>query len=115
MPSTTRPIAKKVPATIRISRSAISVDAHSRSTRLVDPLDRLIATTRPWPIRFGQKLGMGLWRVWLTGALIWLFGLPLVWRQWNLISPVALVLNFLMWLPVTNHKRDEVLYLAVCP
>ena len=42
-----------------------------------------------------------LWRVWLTGALIWLVSTPLVWKQYNLISPVALVLNFLMWLPVT--------------
>ncbi len=69
--------------------------------RPVDPLDRLIARTRPWPIRISSRLGSGLWRMWLTGALIWLIGLPLVWRQWNLISPAALVLNFLMWLPVT--------------
>ncbi|HEY2411931.1 MAG TPA: ComEC/Rec2 family competence protein [Pirellulaceae bacterium] len=69
--------------------------------RIVDPIDRLIATTRPWVVRSIKRFGGGLWRVWLTGALIWLFGSPLVWRQWNLISPVALVLNFLMWLPVT--------------
>jgi competence protein ComEC len=69
--------------------------------RIVDPVDRLIATTRPWPMRFGKRIGGALWRVWLTGALIWLIGLPLVWRQWNLISPVALLLNFLMWIPVS--------------
>jgi competence protein ComEC len=69
--------------------------------RIVDPIDRLIATTRPWAVRFGKRVGGGLWRVWLTGALIWLTGLPLVWRQWNLISPAALLLNFLMWIPVS--------------
>ena len=37
----------------------------------------------------------------MTGALIWLVSTPLVWKQYNLISPIALVLNFLMWLPVT--------------
>jgi competence protein ComEC len=69
--------------------------------RIVDPLDRLVATTRPWPMRLAKRGSGALWRVWLTGALIWIIGLPLVWRQWNLISPVALALNFLMWLPVT--------------
>ena len=48
-----------------------------------------------------QADGGGLWRLWLTGALIWLISTPLVWKQYNLISPMALVLNFLMWLPVT--------------
>lgn len=66
-----------------------------------DPLERLIATTRPWIVRLARRLGSFLWRIWLTGALIWLVSLPLVWKQYNLISPVALVLNFLMWIPVS--------------
>ena len=41
------------------------------------------------------------WRVWLTGALIWSISTPLVWKQYNLISPSALVSTFLMWLPMT--------------
>jgi competence protein ComEC len=68
---------------------------------IVDPLDRLIATTRPWVVRSARWLGLWLWRLWLTGALIWLVSTPLVWKQYNLISPAALLLNFLMWLPVT--------------
>jgi competence protein ComEC len=68
---------------------------------IIDPLDRLIAVSRPWPIRFGRRISGGLWRVWLTGALIWLISTPLVWKQYHLISPIALVLNFLMWLPVS--------------
>jgi competence protein ComEC len=39
--------------------------------------------------------------LWLTGAVIWLLSVPLVWKQYHLISPVALVLNFVMWLPMT--------------
>src|SRR5262249_25771702 len=66
-----------------------------------DPLDRLIASSRPWFFRIGRRIGGGLWRLWLTGALIWLVSTPLVWKQYILISPVALVLNFLMWVPVT--------------
>jgi len=68
---------------------------------IVDPLDRLIAASRPWLVRVGRRIGGGLCRLWLTGALIWLVSTPLVWKQYNLISPIALVLNFLMWLPVT--------------
>jgi competence protein ComEC len=67
----------------------------------VDPLDRLIAATRPWPVRAARHVGGFLWRIWLTGALIWLVSTPLGWKQYHLISPVALVLNFLMWLPVS--------------
>jgi competence protein ComEC len=68
---------------------------------ITDPLDRLIARTRPWPIRVGRGMRDIVWRVWLTGALIWLVSTPLVWKQYNLISPIALILNFVMWLPVT--------------
>jgi competence protein ComEC len=66
-----------------------------------DPLDRLIATTRPWLVRYGRYLSGLAWRAWLAGALIWLMSTPLVWKQYNLISPVALVLNFAMMVPVT--------------
>jgi competence protein ComEC len=68
---------------------------------ILDPLDRLIAASRPWLVRAGRHLGGALWRLWLTGAVIWLVSVPLVWKQYHLISPVALVLNFVMWLPVT--------------
>src|SRR4029077_13331785 len=68
---------------------------------ILDPLDRLVAASRPGFVRFSKRSGGALWRLWLTGALIWLVSTPLVWKQYNLVSPVALVLNFLMWLPVT--------------
>lgn len=66
-----------------------------------DPLDRLIANTRPLIIRSLRRFAGVLWRIWLAGALIWLTSTPLVWKQYNLISPVALLLNFLLWIPVT--------------
>jgi competence protein ComEC len=68
---------------------------------IADPLDRLIAASRPWLARAARSSCGVLWRLWLTGALIWLVSTPLVWKQYNLISPAALVLNFLMWAPVT--------------
>lgn len=68
---------------------------------ILDPLDRLIATTRPWPVRFSKGAAREVWRVWLTGAIIFAVSLPIVWKQWNLISPVALILNLLMWVPIS--------------
>jgi competence protein ComEC len=68
---------------------------------IVDPLDRLIAATRPWPVQWMRRLGGSIWRVWLTGALIWLVSLPIVWQQYNLLSPVALVVNTVIWIPIT--------------
>jgi competence protein ComEC len=68
---------------------------------IVDPLDRLIAATRPWPVRAARYLGGSVWRVWLTGALIWLVSLPIVWQQYNLLSPVALIINTVIWIPIT--------------
>lgn len=69
--------------------------------RIIDPLDRLIAASRPWLVRTARDCGGHVWRLWLTGALIWLISTPLVWKQYNLISPSALVLNTLMWIPIT--------------
>ena len=66
-----------------------------------DPLRRLIATTRPWPVRWTKAAGIEVWRVWLTGAIIFAVSLPLVWKQYNLISAVALILNLLMWVPIS--------------
>ena len=66
----------------------------------VDPLRRLIAATRPWPIRFGRWLGRRIWQLWLTGAMIWLTSAPLVWMHYGLISPIALVLNLAISIPI---------------
>ncbi len=65
-----------------------------------DPLERLIANTRPWPERVGKRLGGAVWRLWLTSTLIWLVALPLIVYQFNLVSPVAVVLNPLLMIPI---------------
>ena len=65
-----------------------------------DPLDRLIARTRPWHVRLLKFAGGETWRVFLTGAVIWTVSLPIVWMQYGLISPVGLVLNPIVWIPI---------------
>ncbi len=66
-----------------------------------DPLDQLIARSRPWPMRVARAIGGEFYRVWLTGVVIWIITLPLVWQQYSLISPIALVINVLIWIPIT--------------
>jgi competence protein ComEC len=68
---------------------------------ILDPLDRLIAQSRPAVVRGTRWLGDFCWRLWLTGAIIWAVSLPLVWQQYNLISPSALVINVLIWVPIS--------------
>ncbi|HEX5103336.1 MAG TPA: ComEC/Rec2 family competence protein [Pirellulaceae bacterium] len=52
-----------------------------------DPLERLIASTRPWPVRFSKAVAREVWRVWLTGAIIFAISMPLVWKQYNRYCP----------------------------
>jgi competence protein ComEC len=65
-----------------------------------DPLDRLIAQSRPWYERWLRGAAGEFYRVWLTGVVIWTISLPLVWQQYSLISPIALLLNAVTWLPI---------------
>ncbi|WP_425615851.1 ComEC/Rec2 family competence protein [Anatilimnocola sp. NA78] len=66
-----------------------------------DPLDQLIAASRSWPDRATRAIGGEVWRVWLTGAVVWTVTMPLVWLQYGLISPIALLLSIVVWIPIT--------------
>jgi competence protein ComEC len=64
-----------------------------------DPLARLIASTRPWPRRAARWVGSWTARVTLAGAAVWGIALPLVMARFHLLSPAAVVLTTLTWLP----------------
>lgn len=68
---------------------------------IVDPLDRLIQESRPWFVRAIRWLGGHIYRTWLTGVVVFSVTLPIVWMQYSLVSPIALGLNVLVWLPIT--------------
>jgi competence protein ComEC len=68
--------------------------------RELDPLQRLIARTRPWPQRVLRRGWRGLVQGTLTATLIWLVIAPLVMAQFHLVSPVAILLGPLLALPV---------------
>jgi competence protein ComEC len=52
-------------------------------------------------VRLSRGTTSVLYRVWLTGAVVWLATAPLVWLNYHLVSPVALVLNLILWIPMT--------------
>ena len=56
-----------------------------------DPLKRLIANTRPWPVRMLTGFGRSVKTAVLVSAVIWLVGLPLVANRFHLISYSSLV------------------------
>ena len=65
-----------------------------------DPLDRLIARTRPWH----EKLARWSWRsvaqATALTACVWAVSAPVVMAQFHLVSPATLVLTPLLALPV---------------
>lgn len=74
--------------------------ARGRERPAEDPLDRLIATTRPWPERLAQRFGSAMWQATIVSGCIWLVSLPLVMRQFHLASPVAIVLTPVLAVPI---------------
>lgn len=69
--------------------------------RTADPLRRLIEESRPWPQRWARFAVSYTWRLWLTGACVWLVALPLTLYRFHVLSLSALVLNLLVWIPIT--------------
>src|SRR5262249_8919797 len=59
----------------------------------LDPLDQLIASTRPWPERLMRKLAHGAKETFIIGAILWIFIARLTMARFHLFSPAALLLN----------------------
>ncbi len=70
------------------------------STPQRDPLDWLIAKSAGWLQRTVWFVGRSARRLTLVSAIIWLLTLPLVMAQFHLLTPIAVVLNTLLWVPM---------------
>lgn len=69
--------------------------------RPTDPLDRFLAAHEPMQRRW-TKMAFGyVWRLWLTGTCVWLVALPLTLYRFHVMSPSALWVNPLVWIPIT--------------
>ncbi|MBW3598807.1 MAG: ComEC/Rec2 family competence protein, partial [Planctomycetes bacterium] len=66
-----------------------------------DPLDRLIAQTRPWPRRAARALATRVAQVVATSLAVWLAVLPLAMYRFHVVPPAAILLNLVLWIPVT--------------
>jgi competence protein ComEC len=65
-----------------------------------DPLERLIRENQSRLVRAVRSGATRLWEMTLLGAAIWILAAPLVMARFHLLSPAALVLNTLLWLPM---------------
>ncbi len=65
-----------------------------------DALDRLVERTRPWPWRLSMWSVRWFLRATAVTAVVWASTLPLVMARFNLVSPVAILLTTLLWLPI---------------
>lgn len=65
-----------------------------------DPLARLIAAARPWPVRLMRRGCFSYLRLTVISLVIWSVVAPLVMARFHLLSPVAVVLGPLLVVPV---------------
>lgn len=67
----------------------------------VDALTRLSRRAQPWPRRLVGVSVRWAWELTLLGMVLWALTIPLVMARFHLFSPVALVLNTILWIPMT--------------
>ncbi|NLY00355.1 MAG: ComEC/Rec2 family competence protein [Rhodopirellula sp.] len=77
-----------------------------------DPLDRLVEQSRSWPVRIGSRTLRFIGQLFLVSATAWLLTLPLVAARFHVVATVALILNIVVWLPVTIGLVSGFLVLA---
>ncbi|MBN1590322.1 MAG: ComEC/Rec2 family competence protein, partial [Pirellulales bacterium] len=65
------------------------------------PLDQLIEENRSWWNRSLRGLLRSARHLTLVSATIWLVALPLITARFHLLTPIAIPLNTLLWIPMT--------------
>jgi competence protein ComEC len=78
-----------------------------------DPLQRLIAAGRPWPARLVSASVRSLRHLALVSATIWLLTMPLVMARFHLLTPLAILLNTVLWIPMACGLLSGALLLTV--
>jgi competence protein ComEC len=65
-----------------------------------DPLDRLIIQSRPWFFRLWRRVRGSIGVVVAFSVCIWMVALPLTMYRYHLFSPIAVVLNPIVCIPI---------------
>lgn len=66
-----------------------------------DPLDQLIEQTRPRFVRMVRAAGPTCLKLVAMSGLIWLVAVPLVAYRFHIVTPIALLVNPILMIPVT--------------
>lgn len=66
-----------------------------------DPVRQLILRSRPWPWRVVRVFWERAGQLIMITTLIWLAAVPLLMHRFHLVSPIALLLNPVIWLPMS--------------
>ncbi len=66
-----------------------------------DPVRQLILQSRPWPWRIMRAFWERVGQLIMVTTLIWLAAVPLLMHRFHLVSPIALLLNPVIWLPMS--------------
>ncbi|MEX2186744.1 MAG: DNA internalization-related competence protein ComEC/Rec2 [Pirellulales bacterium] len=65
-----------------------------------DALDRLLRHSDPWPMRWARSAGRWAAQVTLASLAVWLLTMPLIMARFHLCTPIAVLLNAVVWLPM---------------
>jgi competence protein ComEC len=85
------------------------------SVEPADPLTRLIANTRPWFVKAARAAVRSAAELLWLGSTVWLVTTPLVVASFQIASPVALVLNPLLTIPIALALFSSLLTLVFAP
>lgn len=67
----------------------------------LDPLDELLQSRWAMLRMYLQNACRSVWQLLSVSFWIWAMGLPLVWYHFHVISPISIVANLLLWIPLT--------------
>jgi competence protein ComEC len=77
-----------------------------------DRLEEMQASLRPWYIRAGKGVMLGIVWILVTSLAVWLVTLPLVLHQFHVGSPVAVLISPAVWLAVAGAMWSGFVMLA---
>ncbi len=66
----------------------------------VPPLERLIESKSSHPVRSLRRIREWSMEMLRTSFWVWFITAPLVWSAFHVISPIAIALNLILWLPM---------------
>jgi competence protein ComEC len=79
---------------------AVLILSSNGANRVQAPLEKLLATRSSHWLRGLRHLGAWSREMIRTSFWVWFVTAPLVWSSFHVVSPIAIALNLLLWLPM---------------